>query len=134
MVLEITPATSVCCVVVNTNFLVVPTACDREPRVGELLVIPLIAENVPPVRKMLPAEGIEAPLLARTWIALMVRVSRALLVARVVSVSVMALEVTEIEEAVISRFAVAETLPTPGLKVQPDGALRTTVLLELACG
>src|SRR5262245_17976078 len=80
------------------------------------------------VRRMSPPEGRAPPLLARTWMPLMVSVST-FAVPPTESVTVMVVLVTAIEAAVMSFFEANETLPAPGLKFQPLGAVRMRVWL-----
>src|SRR5437868_4661814 len=115
--------------VVKPNFAAAPATCDSAAKLVTSFVMPLMVAvpGFAEVRRMFPLEGRALPLVARTWMPLMVSVS-AFEVPPTESVTVMVVLVTAIEAAVMSLPEANETLPAPGLKAQPLGAVRLSVL------
>src|SRR3954471_13195340 len=105
--------------VVKLNFAAAPATCDSEAKLVTLFVMPLMVAvpGFADVRRMFPLEGRALPLVARTWMPLILSVSKAP-VSPTEKVTVMVALVTAIEAAVGMSLPEAKTLPAPGLKVQ----------------
>src|SRR3954462_4399063 len=116
--------------VVVLKLFAAPTTCDSAAKLVTSFVMPLMVAvpGFAEVRRMFPLEGRALPSAARTWMPLMVSVS-AFEVPPTESVTVAVVLVTAIEAAVMSLPEVNDTLPAPGLKAQPLGAVRMRVLL-----
>src|SRR3954453_19885161 len=109
---------------VKPNFFVAPTTCDSAPKLVTSLVMPVMVAvpGFADVRRMFPLEGRALPLVARTWMPLILSVSKAP-GSPTEKVRVMVALVPATEAAVGMSLPEAKTLPAPGLKVQPLGAV-----------
>jgi hypothetical protein len=115
---------------VEADALITPATWESDPKFVTLFVMPVIVA-FPALREflvMLPLAGKLLPLVARTWMPLILIVSFLLPVPSVVKIIVIVDEETEmlIEDisALLENVPELDTLPTPGLNCHPEGAVR----------